>query len=294
MKIRTISATVYVAVLLIFYLLKIFVHPLCFDVLTYAFAVIGTFEMLRAVKEKTTKAQRVLVTVFAFLCVPAVALAENFGCGVIALSACALVLALAIISLLVFDYQNTNLENTGVALLSGVYPSVLVSFLVLVNYMQAPAVLAEFALNSNLFIPLIFAISPLSDVFAYLVGCSLKKVFPKKLSPNISPNKTVVGAIGALVGGVVASGAVYGIYGAVAGSFADMQIWLPIFLVLGLVGALVTMFGDLVESAIKRKQGIKDMGKIMPGHGGVLDRIDGTMFTAMAVYFLFQCIYLFF
>lgn len=294
MKIRSISATVYVAVLLIFYLLKIFVHPLCFDVLTYAFAVIGTFEMLRAVKEKTTKAQRGIVTAFAFLCVPAVAVAETFGFGVIALSACALVLALAVISLLVFDYRNTNLENLGVALLSGIYPSVLVSFLVLVNHMQAPTALADFAFNSNLFIPLIFAISPLSDVFAYLVGCSLKKVFPKKLAPSISPNKTVVGAIGALVGGIVASGAVYGIYNAVAGSFADMQIWLPVFLGLGLVGALVTMFGDLVESAIKRKQGIKDMGKIMPGHGGVLDRIDGTVFMAMAVYFLFQCIYLFF
>ena len=104
----------------------------------------------------------------------------------------------------------------------------------------------------------------------------------------------MVGAIGALVGGVIASGAVYGIYCAVAGSFADIQLWLPIFLALGLVGALVTMFGDLIESGIKRKLGIKDMGKIMPGHGGVLDRIDGTMFMAIIVYIAFQCIYLFF
>ena len=294
MKVRSISATVYVAVLIIFYVLKLFVHTLCFDVLTYAFAVIGTLEMLRAVKDKTTKPQRVIALVFSALCVPAVAVAELYGYGVLVLGACTLAFAVADLSLLVFDYENTNLENEGVALFSGVYPTVLVSFLVLVNHMQAPDSLSALAFNSNLFLPLIFAISPLSDVFAYLVGCSLKKKFPKKLAPNISPNKTVVGAIGALIGGVIASGAVYAIYGAVAGSFADIQIWLPVFLVMGLLGALVTMYGDLVESGIKRKLGIKDMGKIMPGHGGVLDRIDGTMFMAIAVYFIFQGIYLFF
>ena len=294
MKIRTISATVYVAVLIIFYVLKLFVHALCFDALTYAFAVIGTFEMLRAVKDKTTKPQRVIVTVFSLLCVPAVAVAELYGYGVLVLSAITLAFVLAVLTLLVFDYENTHLENEGVALFSGIYPSVLVSFLVLVNHMQAPDALSAFAFNSNLFLPLIFAISPLSDVFAYLVGCSLKKKFPKKLAPKISPNKTVVGAIGAVIGGVIASGAVYAIYGAVAGSFENAVLWLPIFLALGFVGALFTMFGDLVESGIKRKLGIKDMGKIMPGHGGVLDRIDGTMFMAIAVYFIFQFIYVFF
>ena len=58
----------------------------------------------------------------------------------------------------------------------------------------------------------------------------------------------------------------------------------------GLLGAAATEFGDLVESCIKRKVGIKDMGKIMPGHGGVLDRIDGTLFASMVVYLAFSVV----
>ena len=197
-------------------------------------------------------------------------------------------------SLLVLDHEQTTIENLGVSLFASVYPNVLITILVFVNHIQMPEALAELAFNSNLLIPLIFAISPLSDVFAYLVGCSLKKVFPKKLAPAISPNKTVVGGIGGLLGGVIASGAVYGIYSAVAGSFVDMHIWLPVFLVVGLFGALATEFGDLVESCIKRKLGIKDMGKIMPGHGGILDRIDGTMFTSVVIYLAFELIFRFY
>lgn len=294
MKIRTLSGTVYVAILLLFYLLKIFVHPLCFDVLTYAFAIIGTFEMLRAVKAQTTKAGRGIVVTFSFICVPLTAVAELYGYGVHILGVCLFVLALALLSLFVFDHEHTTVENLGVAFFASVYPTVLVNFLVFVNHIQMPTALSEFAFNSNLLIPLIFAIAPLSDVFAYLVGCSLKKIFPKKLAPTISPNKTVVGAIGGLLGGVVASGAVYAIYCAVAGSFANIHIWLPVFLAIGLVGAVATEFGDLVESCIKRKQGIKDMGKIMPGHGGVLDRIDGMMFTTVVVYLAFELIYRFY
>ena len=63
-----------------------------------------------------------------------------------------------------------------------------------------------------------------------------------------------------------------------------MGVWLPVYLVIGLFGAVATAFGDLVESAIKRKIGIKDMGKIMPGHGGALDRIDSVLFATIVVY----------
>ena len=66
-----------------------------------------------------------------------------------------------------------------------------------------------------------------------------------------------------------------------------MYIQLPVYVVLGVLISLVTVLGDLVESSIKRHCGVKDMGNIMPGHGGVLDRIDGTMFASVVVYAVF-------
>lgn len=60
--------------------------------------------------------------------------------------------------------------------------------------------------------------------------------------------------------------------------------------VIGIIAAFMTEIGDLVESCIKRKVGIKDMGKILPGHGGILDRIDGTLFTAAFIYLVFSVI----
>lgn len=287
MKTRLISGACYVALLVGIYLLKIFVHDLFFDALVYFFAVVGTVEILRATKDKTTRAQRAIALLFAITAIPACAILENFlRLGWTATCACFLIFATALLLLLVLDYQKTTLESLGVALLSGIYPTLLLCVLVLVNHFDAgdASALSAVAFNSDLFVLLIFVISPLADTFAYLFGMSLGKKFPKKMSPSISPNKTVVGGIGGLVGGVVSAVAVYFIYGATAGSYADMQIWLPIYALLGLLGAVATAFGDLVESAVKRKIGVKDMGKIMPGHGGVLDRIDGTLFASIVVY----------
>ena len=86
---------------------------------------------------------------------------------------------------------------------------------------------------------------------------------------------------------MLAGAAIYFVYNAICGSFANMYIQLPMYIALGLLCSIVSCFGDLVESAIKRQRGIKDMGNIMPGHGGVLDRIDSTMFTAIVVYAAF-------
>ena len=61
-----------------------------------------------------------------------------------------------------------------------------------------------------------------------------------------------------------------------------------IFAAIGLIASVMTEFGDLAESIIKRKVGVKDMGKLLPGHGGILDRIDGTLFASTFVYIVFE------
>ena len=285
MKIRLISGSCYVAILVAFYLLKIFVHDLCFDALIYFFAAVGTFEMLRATKDKTTKAERVIVFVFALAAIPVCALCEQFlDSGAVFVALCLLVAVLALLSLLVIDHENTSLESVGVSLLAAAYPTLLFSVLVLANHAQTPQSLLGFAFNSDLLILFIFVVSPFADSFAYLFGRFLRKRFPRPFAPTVSPNKTLVGALGGLVGGLVAAVILYFAYNAVAGDFANMGVWLPVYLGIGLLAAAATEFGDLLESAIKRKVELKDMGKIMPGHGGVLDRVDGTMLAAAIVY----------
>ena len=291
MKIRLISGSCYVALLIGFFCLKVFVHDFFFDGLIYAISLLGMFEMLRAIKDKTTSAQRCVAYAYAIVAVPVVALGEYFlGEGLLLMGVSFFVYALAVLCLLVIRYMETTLEGTGLTLLAGVYPILLLCLLVLANHVAAPADLQKFAFDSRLLILFIFVVAPCADSIAYVFGISFKKKFPKKMTPNLSPNKTVIGGIGGLVGGVLGAAILYFAYNGICGSFDKMYIWLPVYLGVGLVASIATAFGDLVESSIKRKLGIKDMGKIMPGHGGALDRIDSVLFATVVVYAAFTLV----
>ncbi len=288
MKIRLISGSCYVALLIAFFCLKIFVNDLFFDGLIYAFSLLGTFEILRATKEKTTSSQRRVVFAYAIVGVPAVALCECLcEMGALAMGVTFFICVLAVLSSLVFSYTKTTLEGTGISLLSAVYPTLLLCLLVLTNHTEAALEMEKFAFNSNLLILFIFVVSPCADSIAYVFGISFKKYLPKKMAPNLSPNKTIIGGVGGLVGGMLGAAILYFAYNGICGSFANMGVWLPVYLAIGLLASVATAFGDLVESSIKRKLEIKDMGNIMPGHGGALDRIDGTLFATIVVYAAF-------
>lgn len=295
MKIRLITGTCYILTLAAFFALKVLVHDLFFDALVYAFSLIGTFEMLRAMKDRATKTEKGCVVAFALVCIPVTALFESVlwdgGRGVIAAAACFFALCVALLSLLVIRHEETSLESLGVSLLSAVYPTGLLCILSLSNHLIAPEALRPYAFDSALAVLFVFVLPSFADSLAYVFGRFLKGKFPKKMAPVLSPNKTVIGGIGGLVGGLVGAAILYFIYNAVCGSFAKMYLVLPLYLATGLVVAAVTAFGDLVESCIKRKAEIKDMGRLLPGHGGVLDRIDGTMFSTVAVYLCFCVIY---
>ncbi len=114
-----------------------------------------------------------------------------------------------------------------------------------------------------------------ADTGAYCVGSALGK---RKLCPAISPKKTVEGAVGGLLLGMI-----------IAGVFAKMlfsTVSLPGIVAVGFVVAGVGMLGDLVESVVKRGLGVKDSGRILAGHGGVLDRTDSLLLAAPVFYYL--------
>lgn len=122
---------------------------------------------------------------------------------------------------------------------------------------------------------MLFAVTWAADIGAYAVGNLLRG---PKLWPRISPNKTWSGFVGGLV---IASLAAVGMSAALE---AIELTWGAAVLV-GLIGGLATMAGDLWESVLKRRFGVKDSGDLIPGHGGLLDRVDGLMFASIAVAF---------
>ena len=298
MKTRIISGTVYVAILLAFYLLKVFVHDLFFDIFIWFCAIVGTREILRANKQYTTRPQRVIVTVFSVLAIPSNAIAESMlfserQYGLHIVSILFFLLAVALLVLLVVRNDETSLQSVGFSFLSAVYPTLLLCLLVNANHVPLLAAAKEYAFNSDLLILFIFVVSPAADCVAFFAGSLFGKKYPRKLAPKLSPKKTVVGAVGGLMGGMLGGGIIYLCYNAIVGSFNMVWLWLPIYFAIGFLASAATMFGDLVESSIKRQLQIKDMGNIMPGHGGVLDRIDGTLFATMAVYFCFVVVRMF-
>lgn len=111
-----------------------------------------------------------------------------------------------------------------------------------------------------------------------------------KLSPHISPNKTVQGLIGGVFGGsFIAAGVISYLFTIERDLFLQRPAYMTFsFLAVG----LVSQMGDLFESILKRVSGIKDTGSIMPGHGGILDRADGLFFAAPLFYFLFSSIFI--
>lgn len=123
---------------------------------------------------------------------------------------------------------------------------------------------------------MLFAVTWAADICAFLVGSVLRG---PKLWPRFSPNKTWSGFVGGLFGAMLAAILV----GEIAKQFTDIKLWKTGAAAIGLAGGLATMAGDLWESMLKRRFGVKDSGDIIPGHGGLLDRVDGLMFSAIVL-----------
>ena len=128
---------------------------------------------------------------------------------------------------------------------------------------------------------LIFIAAWGSDVFAYCAGMLFGK---HKAFPVLSPKKTWEGCVGGVVGAVV----IAVVYGMLMNSFFDQSFSLFSYALVCACGAVISQMGDLAASAMKRNNEIKDYGKLIPGHGGVIDRYDSVIFVAPIVFYLLQ------
>lgn len=172
------------------------------------------------------------------------------------------IMALVFILLGLMVFTALDESSVSTTLLGFFYVSFALSHIVMISNIDA-----------NFFIWFPFVIAFITDTFAYFTG---KLIGKTPLIPKVSPNKTVEGALG-------------GIIGAVVFSFIYARLWYPEFqfyaIFLGFFGSMLSQLGDLIASKIKRIFGVKDYGKLMPGHGGVLDRFDGILITTPLVYY---------
>lgn len=280
---RYITSVVYVVVLLLLLTFKWLVADwgaLGFDALFCAISIIGCIEFFNAVKIVPFVQRTVTISLCALI-IPVFVLCEMLGMG--GYVPVALIFVLYAIILVIFgltSFDGSNFNTTLLSLGAAVYCGLLSCVFCAVNHLND---------NSAPLVLLMFLIVMLTDSFAYVVGKIFKKWVPYKLAPNISPNKTVIGGIGGLIGGMAAGVAAYYIWfglSKVAGEAIVYTLGIPgavAFMLIGFVGAIVGQAGDLFESYLKRRCDIKDSGKILPGHGGVLDRFDSMFFVGVLV-----------
>ena len=190
-----------------------------------------------------------------------------FAAGGNAFSVVTVFFFMTLLAILVICHKTVSLSDVTMSLLAVIYGVVLILHLAFLRNLDHGIALVFLAFVGA-FIP---------DTMAYFAGNFFGK---RKLIEAISPNKTVEGAIGGVVGGVVG----FLVYGLVLFALGYV-INIVSLLVLGAICSVVAQIGDLAASALKRAYGAKDFSSLIPGHGGLLDRIDSLLFVTPIVYY---------
>lgn len=177
---------------------------------------------------------------------------------------------LAIFTVHIFRYSKFEVNKLFYTVFTFVYVNVLISYLADIKY---------FANYGSYMLLMFVATVVFSDTFAYFIGVTWGKT-RKKLCPDISPKKSVVGSYGAFLGAIVSSVIVAVIYNQI--NIHVSYVWSIVY---GIVCGGVSQIGDLLASSIKRYFDIKDYGDVLPGHGGIMDRLDSVILVAPVFYF---------
>lgn len=173
------------------------------------------------------------------------------------------IFVILLMAMTVFDKKDFNIEALGFPVFTSLYVGMGFHYFVVARF--------------NSLVVLLFALFIVwsTDIGAYMIG---RKLGRHKLAPKVSPNKTIEGAVGGIVCAVVVT-LLY------MWKFGDYFPYSPVVMViLAIFFSIAGQLGDLVESAYKRYFGVKDSGKILPGHGGILDRFDSLLFVFPVMY----------
>ena len=231
-------------------------------------ALIGLYEIYKALGFLKTNKPLCVIGFIAGALILYFSIMANFG-QIFRLFVSAYMVILLIY--MVLAHKTTSFTDISKSMFATMYVTLFFAYLILIRKYNNGEYL--------IWIPVITAW--LSDTMAYTFGRLLGK---HKLIPEVSPKKTVEGAVGGVFGGII----FMIIYGMICNiSFGKEINWLTLS-VLGMLGAVFSQFGDLAASWIKREFGIKDYGNLLPGHGGVLDRFDSVLIIAPIIYYFVQ------
>ncbi len=168
------------------------------------------------------------------------------------------------------SYPRYNIADLGVTIFGIIYVGLLLGTIISLRALE----------NGIFWVILVFICAWGSDTCAYFAGKFLGK---RKLAPRLSPKKTIAGAIG----GIIGAGIMVYIFSIVMMYYGQIYLtdaWKIILVVVAGIGAILSQFGDLAASSIKRNVDVKDFGSLFPGHGGVLDRFDSVLLITPFIY----------
>ena len=241
------------------------VYPIVFTL----FNLIGTIEMLNCIGTRKSLVTALPAIVYAVLCP---IMAYNFRYGVIfALTVCFMTVMLMS---LVFKNEKVKTEDVCTTFTMVLYITICFSSLIRIRFVTTDIGADTGELIGKYFFLLVFVAAWITDTFAYFTGFFFGK---HKLCPTISPKKTIEGSVGGTIFCVIS----FIVYGIIVSNI-EPEIS-PNYIGLATVGfcmSVLSQIGDLLASVIKRTYGIKDYGKMFPGHGGVLDRFDSVLILA--------------
>ena len=309
MKKRVLTGAIIVLVVALAFVSKIWTNYV-FDLLIGALGVVACVEMARVFERMKKYTNITVAALFAPMVYLAITLALYFELDklwyILIIFGVVIVLALVTYIIALLFKKNTSNEmehykyegkfskycfekmlNTFVVM---IYPGVLFAVLFILNNLATIAsvasdsILAKGLLDWFVLVS-VFAISMITDTFAMFTGMLIKG---PKLCPRISPKKTISGAIGGLVGGIFISIIVYLIFMTQTGfvnmfEYLNLNVWYIVFI--GFMGSVFDQFGDILASIVKRRARVKDYGTLLPGHGGIMDRVDGLIANSLFMFF---------
>lgn len=310
MKERVLTGLALFLVVVVMFLTKIIIGTtIVFDIFVGLIAVLAGFEIAKILDKSKHYNHYYLISVFPILSYILLLICINSQVSAVISIALfvGLFLLIALVSFFItfFSFARTEnemrvrkirtsksafaLKKSLNSILGMIYPALPILLLIPLNHLSEinyifGSSLAFPTITSIIFCAMCFIIPCLCDTFAYVMG---RTIGGAKLAPKISPKKTISGAVGGVLWTVILLVVLFLIFNSIptiSQVFTSLGInWWQIAII-GFVGGVACVVGDLFESYLKRKADMKDSGDILPGHGGVLDRIDGLIFVVIVVF----------